>query len=166
MSILWRGGWLGRRMRAGVAWFALLGLALPGFASVRGLCCEPDLAKRTDCCATSMEKRAMKMPGMDSSEMAAMMDTARAADSSVANPSLVVAATRCASVPSSESSEFFVQNEGAFDGSLLLTRDFHPALAWNLGAGESSSVTTALLLVEDTPPRLLLCDSLSLVLRI
>jgi hypothetical protein len=142
-------------MRAGVAWFALLALALPGFAWVRGICCEPGLTKGSDCCAS-----ATKMPGMDSSQMESMTDAPVSADRSVA-----VTATRCAPVPGSEIPEFLVRSEGAFDGSPLLARDIHP-LTSNCGADLFSSVNSAVLLVEGTPPRILLSDPLSVVLRI
>jgi hypothetical protein len=151
-----RSGWRGRSMRAGVAWFALLALAVPGFASVRGLCCEPGLAKSTDCCAS-----AMKMPGMDSSQMESMEGGAVAADRWVA-----VASTQCAPVPDSQIPEVLVRSEGTFDGSLQPTRDIHPALALNGGANVFSFETAALLLVEETPPRALRSDPLSVVLRI
>jgi hypothetical protein len=143
-------------MRAGVAWFTLLALALPGFASVRGLCCEPGLTKGSGCCAS-----AMKMPGMDSSQMASMNGAADAADHSV-----VLTTTGCASVPDSEYPEFLVRSEGTFDESLLLTRDIHPALNSDWGANLFSSGTPALLLVEGKPLRILLSDQLSIVLRI
>jgi len=156
-----RSSLLGRSTRAGLAWLALLALALPGFASMRGLCCEPGLAKSSDCCATQLKTTAMKMPGMDSSQMAGMESSAVTADAWVA-----VTATRCAPGSDSEIPEFIVRSEGSFDARPLLHPGFHPALAWNWDAGISSSATSALPLVEGRPPRLLLSDPLSFVLRI
>jgi hypothetical protein len=143
-------------MRAGVAWFALLALALPGFAAMRGFCCEPGLTKGSDCCAS-----AMKMPGMECSQMESTMGAAVSADHRVA-----ITPTLCAPVPGSEFPGFLVQSEGTFDGRLLLTQDFHPWLTSNLDADLFSSGNAAVPLIEETPPRLLLSDPLSIVLRI
>ncbi len=134
-STLRRGNWLARSMRAGVAWFALLVLALPGFASVRAVCCEPEMAKGSDCCAaqlkpSTMKTAAMAMPGMDSSRMAAMTGAAVVADSAIA-----ITATDCGPASDSEVPAFVVRSEGAFDGSPLLTREIHSVLALNLGWG-------------------------------
>ena len=140
-------------MRTGMAWFALLALALPGFASVRGLCCEPGLTKGSDCCAS-----AMKMPGMDSSQMESM--------DAPANDWVVITAIHCASAPDSEIPEFVVRSEGAFDGSPLLARNIHPALASNWSADLFSSFNPAVPLVEGAPPGLFLSPPSSTVLRI
>jgi hypothetical protein len=113
--------------------------------------------KSSDCCAS-----AMKVPGMDSSQMAAMNGRAAV----TADHSVRVTAAQCAPAPDWAIPEFIVRSEGTFDGSPLLTRDFHPALAWNWCADLFSANTPLLLLVEETPPRLLLSDPLSLVLRI
>ena len=144
-------------MRVGVAWFALLALALPGFASVRRLCCGPGLTKSSDCCAA-----AMKMPEMNSSQMESMLGGGPA----TADHWVAVTATRCVPVPDSEIAEFLVRNEWTFDGSLLLTRDSPSALAWNWGLDLRSSETTAVLLVEGRPPRIPLSDPFPVVLRI
>jgi hypothetical protein len=98
---------------------------------------------------------------MDSSQMAAMTGAAIVADSAIA-----ITATDCGPAPDSEIPAFVVRVEVTFDGSLPLARDIHPALASNFGVDMSPSVAPALLLGEGTPPRLLLSDPLSLVLRI
>jgi hypothetical protein len=153
--------WWGRSTRTCVAWFAMLTLALPGFASVCGLCCEPGLAKGSDCCASEMRTPGMKMPGMNSSQMESMNGAPLSANHWVA-----VTATRCAPDSDSEIPEFAVRSEGVFDGSFLLARDFHSAIAWNWGADLFSSVNSAVPLVEETPPRSLLSHPFSFVLRI
>jgi hypothetical protein len=148
-------------MRAGVAWFALLALALPGFASLRGLCCDPGLTESSDCCAS-----AMKMPGMDSSQIESSQMESVTVAALNADHWVALTATQCAPSSDSEILAFLVRSEGSFDGSLLFTRDVHPALARNWDADLFSGVTPALLLVDGTSPRISLSDPLSLVLRI
>jgi hypothetical protein len=157
LETILRRGWWRRSVRSGVAWYALLAVALPGFASMRGLCCEPGMTKASGCCAS-----AMKMPGMDSSEMK-LMDggAAVAADRWVA-----ATATRCAPVSESEVPEFLIRSQGAFDGSVLLTQDLHSAVARDRDASTFSSVTSDLLLVEAAPPEIFFSRPSSTVLRI
>jgi hypothetical protein len=150
-----------RLVRSGMVWVALLALALHGFASLRGLCCDPGATKGSDCCAAQVKTTAMKMPGMNSSQMESMMGAAFAADQSIA-----VTTSQCWPVSDSEVPQFLVRGESAFDGSPVLTRSDHDALVWNRGDGFSSSSTLALILVEGRPPRLFLPDSLPVVLRI
>jgi len=156
-----RGGWSMRSLRSAMAWVALLALALPGFASLRGFCCGPGVTKGSDCCAAQMKTMAMTMPGMESSHMDSMMGAAVAADQSIA-----VTATQCSPVSDLEILQFLVRGERAFDESPVLTRGDHAVSVWNRGGGFSSSSSPALILVEGRPPRLFLPDSLPVVLRI
>src|SRR5277367_2222480 len=115
---------------AGVAWLALLALALPGFAAVPGLCCEPGLTKGSNCCAS-----AMKMPGMDTSQMESSQMESMISAAVTADHWIAFTAIQCAPSSDSEIPAFLVRSEGSFDGSLLLTRNVHPALARNWDAG-------------------------------
>jgi hypothetical protein len=151
-----RRDWTGRLMRACVAWLTLLAVALPGFAAVRGLCCEPGLKKNSDCCAA-----AMTMPGMDSSGMGSMVGVGIDADYSA-----LLTSTDCAPALESEIPAYLARSESGFDGTPLLTREIHCALVLNMSADASSSATFASVLVEGRPPRVSLPDSLSTILRI
>jgi hypothetical protein len=143
-------------MRAGVAWFALLALALPGVASVGGFCCEQGIAKIPDCCSS-----AMKMPGMDSPQMESMTSNVVDADHSVA-----MTGTDCGPAPNSEVPTYLLRSEAAFDGSPSVVHGFDPVLASNWTAGMLSSAISGLSLVDEAPPRPLQSDPLFVVLRI
>jgi hypothetical protein len=141
-------------MRAGAAWFALLALALPGFASVRGLCCEPGLTKGSHCCVS-----AMKMAGMESSEMASM-DGAPVVDVGVA------AIAECAMAPVGEVPVFVVRSKVSFERDLLPAQDRLPALARTRYAELSVAEASSSLFIYKTPPKLFLFDPLFVSLRI
>jgi hypothetical protein len=141
-------------MRAVVAWFALLALALPGFASMRGLCCEPGLTNGPDCCVS-----AMKMAGMESSEMASM-------DSAPVTDVRVAAVAQCAMAPVGEAPEFVVRSEVSFERDLLPAQGQLPALAGTRYAELSVAATSPSFFVYKTLPELFLFDPLSVSLRI
>jgi hypothetical protein len=141
-------------MRAGAAWFALLALALSGFASVRGLCCKSGLTKGPDCCVA-----AMKMAGMESSEMASM-DGAPVVDVRVA------AVAECAMAPVGESPVFVVRSEVSLERDLLPAQDRLPALAGIRYVEPSAAASPPSFFLYKTPPKLLLFDPLSVSLRI
>lgn len=136
-------------MRVGAAWFALLALALPGFASVRGLCCEAELTKSSDCCAS-----AMKMPGMDGMEMAASGDGLRAASPP----------EQCSVRQGTEVLEFVVPDAGIGDSRAVLTIEDHPAVT-NRSAEISLSEDVDFFL-DRNPPGSFLTDPLTVLLRI
>ncbi len=155
-----RGGWLDRSMRSarcGMVWVALLALALPGFASLRGLCCEPGLTKGSDCCAASM-----KMPGMDSSQMESMMGAAVVESSH----RVFAAVAECAMAPVGEAPEFVVRNEGAFERDLASAQGQLAALTGTRHAELSAASTMPSFFVYKTPPGLFLSDPLFVVLRV
>ena len=165
-----RRGWWGRSMRAGAAWFALLALALPGFASVRGLCCEPDLTKGSGCCASEMQMVGMKMAGMGESGMTSMdsapvMNAAPVIDSRFLDGRFA-AFTECAMAPVGEGPEFVVRSEVSFERDLLSAQDELPALAGTRYAELSVGAAPASFFVYRTPPELFLFDPLSVSLRI
>ena len=151
-----RAGW--RATRVIIAWFALLALALPGFASVRGLCCNAGMAKITDCCAALTKSTAMKMPGMDSSQMESM----------TGNPVMdvgVAAADACAMVPADDAPEFIVRSESSVERDLLPGQNQLPALAGTRGE-ELVVAASPSFFVYKTPPKLFFFDPLSVSLRI
>ena len=151
-------------MRAGVAWFALLALALPGFASVRGLCCEPGLTKGSGCCVS-----AMKMAGMGESKMASMdgapvMNAAPVIDSRFFDGRFAAVA-ECAMAPVGEGPEFVVRSEVSFERDLLPALDQLPALAGTRYAELSAAAPPSFFICK-TPPKLFLFDPLLVSLRI
>ncbi len=141
-------------MRAGVAGFALLAVVLPGFASVRGICCEPGLTKGSGCCVS-----AMKMAGMESSEMDSM-------DSAPVTDVRVAPVAECAMTPVGEAPEFVVRSEVSFERDLLPAQDQLPALAGTRPGELSFAAAPSLFFVYKTPPKLFLFDPLSVSLRI
>jgi hypothetical protein len=147
-------------MRTGAAWFALLALALPGFASVRGLCCEPGLTKGSGCCVSAMKMVGMGESGMASMGGAPVMDGAPVIDVRVA------AVAECAMAPVGEGPEFVVRSKISFERDLLPARDQLPALAGTRFAGLSVAATPPSFFVFKTPPTLFLFDPLSVSLRI
>jgi len=140
-------------MRAGAAWFALLVVSLPGFASVRGLCCGAGMAKASGCCAA-----AMTMPGMDASPMVAMKSDG--ADSSFA------AVAECAMGPVREAPEFVVRSEVSFEQDLLAAQGQLPALAAMQYTELSAAAAPPSFFIYKTPPKFLLFDPISVSLRI
>jgi hypothetical protein len=146
-------------MRTGTAWFALLALALPGFASVRGLCCERGLTKGSGCCAS-----AMKMAGMSSSTMASM-NNAPAVDTRFFDGRFAAIA-ECAMEPVGEGPEFVVRSEVFFERDLLPAQDKVPVLAGTHYAELSVAAASPSFFVYKTPPELFLFDQLSVSLRI
>jgi hypothetical protein len=154
-----RGGWWGRTMRAGVAWFALLVLALPGFDSVRGLCCEPGLTKGSGCCVS-----AMKMAGMGESKMASMDGAPVMSGAPV--DGRVAAIAECAMTPVGEGPEFVVRSEVSFERDLLPVRDQLPALAGTRCAELSGVAAPPWFFICNAPPKLFLFDPLLVSLQI
>jgi hypothetical protein len=146
-------------MRVGAAWFALLALALPGFASVSGLCCETRLTKGSGCCPS-----AMKMARMGASAMASM-DSAPVIDSRFLY-ARVAATAECAMAPVGDGPEFVVRSEVSFERDLLSAQDELPALAGTRYAELSVGAAPASFFVYRTPPKLFLFDPLSVSLRI
>ena len=159
-----RGGWWGRSMRAGVAWFALLALALPGVASVRGLCCEPGLTKGSGCCVSWMKMAAMGESGMTSMDAAPVMDGALVMNAAAVNGRFA-AITECAMAPVGGGPEFVVRSEVSFERDLLTAQDQLPALA-GIRYAELSAVAAPPSFIYKTPPKLFLFDPLSVSLRI
>ena len=145
-------------MRAGVAWFALLALALPGFASVRGLCCEPRLTNGSGCCPS-----AMKMTGMGESGTASM-NSAPVIESRFFEGRFAAIA-ECAMAPVGEGPEFVVRSEVSFERDLLPAQDQLPALA-GIPYAELSASAPPSFFVYKTPPKLFRFDPLSVSLRI
>jgi hypothetical protein len=156
-----RSSWWGRSTRACVAWLALLAVALPSFASVRGLCCEPGVTKSSDCCAA-----AINMPGMDSSRMNSSGMGSMAGVATEADHSVALTAVDCDPALESEIPAYLLRSEGNFDGSPLRTREIHSALVWNLTSDLSASGAPVFLLVEGRPPRISPLDPLTVILRI
>jgi hypothetical protein len=152
-------------MRAGVAWFALLVLALPGFDSVRGLCCEPGLTKGSGCCVS-----AMKMAGMGESKMASMdgapvMNAAPVIDSRVFDGRFAAVA-ECAMAPIGEGPEFVVRSEVSFERDLLPALDHLPALAGSRYGELSGVAAPPWFFICNAPPKLFLFDPLLVSLQI
>lgn len=145
-------------MRAGVAWFVLLTLALPGFASVRGLCCEPAVTKGSGCCASEMQMVGMKMAGMGESKVASM-DSAPAMNG-------FAAIAECAMAPVSEGPEFVVRSEVSFERDLEPAQDQPPALAGTRYAEFFAATGSPSFFIYKIPPGLFLFDPLSVSLRI
>ncbi len=149
-------------IRASVAWLVLLALALPGYASVRGLCCAPEgVQDRPDCCSASIGDSG-NMPGMESS---ATRSTAALSTAANAGSGLRVIA-ECAPVPAAEGPESVVQGERFLNQKLLPARGNVFGPGWNREAEVRSGRPLSSSNMDRTPPGGSSFDPLSIALRI
>lgn len=141
-----------RKVRMGAVWLVLLALALPGFASVRGICCAPEgVQDRPDCCAAS-DKGLDKVPGLATMAMASM-----------AGSGLRVVA-ECAPVPVAEVPEYVVQSERLAEQGPLAAPG---RISATFGEAERlSDEASRYFKMDRMPPGISSFDPLSIALRI
>jgi hypothetical protein len=143
-------------LRESAVWLLLLTLALPGFASLRGLCCESRVAKSADCCAS-----AMKMVGTGSPEMVSMTGAAIMNHRPVAT-----AGAECEMAPVREVPALVVRSESSLEPDLSPSQDLPSALAIRMHSELSVAVSPLLIRVRKTPPESFLFDPLSISFRV